>query len=90
MLLHLNRRIAFDVLLTIAAVVGDCTCCEIDIVTDDSGAPGSCEKLGERALAGLVSSQSLDQRLPVKRRYIRGASQQRRAERHDRPFLGEI
>jgi hypothetical protein len=39
MLLHVNRRIPFYVLLIVAAVVSDCSCRKIDIVTNNSGAP---------------------------------------------------
>ena len=37
LLLRVNRRIAFNIFLAVAAVVGDGTCCKIDIVTEDFG-----------------------------------------------------
>jgi hypothetical protein len=67
LLLQVNRSIAFDILLTVADVVGDGPGCKIDIVTDDSGAPRSGEEFRERALSGLVGSQGLDQRRLLKR-----------------------
>ena len=55
-LFHLDGRIAFEVLLAIAPIVGDRTRCEIYIVANNPGSPRGREKVGKRALSGLVGS----------------------------------
>ena len=55
-LFQFDGRIAFQILLAIAPVVRDRTCCEIDIVAYNSGSPRSREKVQKSALSGLVGS----------------------------------
>jgi len=67
-----------------------CTCSEINIVADDACAPRCCQELWERALPGLICSQSRDEGFPIKRRHIHGAGNERLALGQDRPIIGQI
>jgi hypothetical protein len=53
---------SLDILFTIAAVVCDGSRDEVDIVTNNPGAPGLSQELGERAVPGLVRTERRNQR----------------------------
>lgn len=62
---HVDARIRLDIFFTVPVVIGDGVSGEIDIVANDSGAPPVSQKLGERAIAGLIRAKRRNQRVAV-------------------------
>jgi len=88
--LNLYSGIIFDVLFTIAAVVCDPACFEIDIVPDNTGTPRRRQELRERAVSGLIGSQRGNESFPVECRHVVRTGYQRRRKGHDRPIGSQI
>jgi hypothetical protein len=56
--IDINNRISFNVFLSVAAVVGNLSGYEIDIILDDTGSQRGRKEFRERAFSGLIRSQS--------------------------------
>lgn len=85
-----DGRIRFDILLSSAAIVGDMSRHEIDIVAENPGPPCRREELRERAFPGLIGWQRPYECLPVENRYVCCAGYQRRARNDDRSLVGQV
>jgi hypothetical protein len=78
-LVKFDRRIIFDVLFAIRALVGYFAGGEIHVIAHHSRAPASRKELWKCAFTSLIDSKSPNQGFPIKGRYVHGARHERNA-----------
>ena len=88
-LLKFDRRIIFDVLFAVRALVGYFTGGEIHFIAHHSRVPASRKELWKCAFTSLIDSESSNQGFPIKGRYVHGARYERNALHHDRSLRGQ-